>query len=187
MFQKVGALYLFRKSIQSGVNAYGKRKWHDLVRDIALGLLPVKKLRQVSQVVGQPLKPVYQVQGISMQGREFGLEFFHGGQFLPMTFMEGGGRDIQVAGLMRQCCRGDMLGVFSAQREGALNFRWDDVDEVNPEEVALVYDDVSELLGRKRSCEIALDMTWKGRNGKCRGMDSAQKFLGHKHAFHMTK
>lgn len=186
-YHRVGAVYLFRKSIRAGVGAYGKKGWHVIVRDIALGLASTKVIQEAGNVVGQPLKPLYQVQGIGMQGGGFGMEVFHGGTFVPISMIEAENRTLQAGGLMRQCCTGDMLGVFRAEKQGALFFRWDDVDELVPEDVVLSYDNVAGLLGRKRSFDIAVGVTWKGTKGRRKELDTDGEFQAHRHVFHMSK
>lgn len=186
-FHTVGALFLFKKSIVTGVKAYGPKKWHAMVRDIAVGVAPKKLVSEVGHTIGQPLAPIYLARGIALHGTDFGIEVFHGGEHVPISMVEAENRTLQPAMLMRQCESEDMLSVFWAKRTGSIFFRWDDVDELKPEDVVLAYDNLSPLLARKKPFELALNVTWQGKKGLRKEFGNDTALQSYKHVLHKAK
>lgn len=162
----VGAIHLPRVAIKTGMGAYGQKKWHSIVSEIALGRADKKLVHEVGSVVGHALKPSYLTHGISMEGRGFGFEVFYGGEFSPIEAVDAENKTLHPAQLMKGFKPGDMLGVFWARCESAMLFRWDDVEELQEEDVSLVYDSLGPLLGKAVPFDIILDVTWQGQKGR---------------------
>ena len=103
-----------------------------------------------------------------------------------MNIMEAENRTLQPAQLMRQYKRGEMLAVFRAERNGAMFFRWDDVDELNPHDVVLRYDTMTKVVADTGMFSLAMNVTWRGKDGRRPELrpDSLSKF---KHIFHKSK
>jgi len=183
----VGLLRLNRVMVKAGMKAYGPRKWNRLVNDIALRTHSRKLVNEISHTIGHTIKVEYYGTGIVMQGNGFGMEVFHGGDFFSVDMVKAKNKTLQPSKLMKDYKKGDMLGVFWARRESAMFFRWEDVDEPDQQDIALVYDGMGPVLARKRAFDLALDITWQGRKGRRVGMDSDGEFETQKHVFHMVK
>ena len=183
-FYMLGALHLTRQCIRAGVSAYGQKQWHQMVSDIALGQGGKKLAVEVSHTIGQPIPVVYRVRGMALHDRGFGMEVFHGGHFRPLDAVEAGNRALQPSVLMQEYAQHDMLAVFWAKRDGAMFFRWDGVDVLNPADVVMVYDSLAPLLAAKTGFDLVLDVTWQGRKGRRKGQDTDGSFHGHGHVFH---
>ncbi|QJB55464.1 hypothetical protein [Pseudodesulfovibrio sp. zrk46] len=180
----IGAIYLPRQIIKTGVSAFGQRRWHSLVGDIALGEADSKTIREASGVVGHPLKPGYKTKGISLQADGFGIEVFLGGEFSPVEVVEAENRTVKPKELMPKGEPGDILGVYWAQCNNAMFFRWDDVEHLVQEDVTLVYDSLALLMGRKRSFDLVMDVTWQGNAGRWKENGKPPILHSRKHVLH---
>lgn len=183
----VGAIQLSRSSVQTGVEVFGRKKWHAMVGDIALGVAGKKVVGEVSNVLGHHLKPSFLGQGIAMQDRGFGFEVFHGGDFSPVDAVEARNRIIRPESLMEGFTSGDVLGVFWAQREDAMFYRWDDVDALRQEELTLVYDSLGPLMGKRKNFDLIVDVTWLGNGGRRNNGGKRRKLHSRQHALHKAR
>lgn len=180
----VGAIHLPRSVIQAGMKAYGQKQWHTLVGDIALGLAGTKVSQEVSNVLGHSLKPSLLIRGVGMHGRGFGFEVFHDGEFAPVNAVEAENSTVNPQELMKSCQPGDMLGVFWTQCEDVMFFRWDDVDELRQEDVALTYDSLGPLLGKGMAFDLIMDVTWQGKRGRRQTNGKKLLFHSRQHVLH---
>jgi len=180
----VGAIHLPRMVIKAGINAYGQKDWHSIIENITLGMSDKKTVTEASNVVGMALKPSLLLQGVSMQGRGFGFEVFHGGDFAPVNAVEAENRIVKPAPLLKGSKTGDMLGVFYGQCESAMSFRWDDVEELRQEEIVLEYDSVGLLMGQRKTFDLIQKVTWRGKNGLRKGVGPKPEFHSRKHILH---
>jgi hypothetical protein len=183
----VGLLHMNRGMIKAGMKAYGPTKWNRLVNEIAFDSHSRTRVNEVSHTIGQTIKIVYQKIGISMQGHGFGMEVFYGGEFFPVDMVEAKNRTLQPNDLTEDYKVQDILGVFWAKREGAMFYRWDDVEDLSQEDVVLTYEGLGPVLASKRPFDLAIDIKWQGRSGYRSGMDSKEKCKGPKHVFHVVK
>jgi len=187
IFHSVGAVLLTRETIQAGVSIYGHKKWQKIISNIALDPKAEKLMNEASHTVGHSLRPVYSAQGIAMHGHGFGMEVFLDGKYIPISMVEAENRTLQPSALMRQYNPGDMLAVFWAKRDGAMFFRWEDVDDLNQEEVSLTYDNLAPLLATKYPFDLALDVTWRGKRGRRKPHGKEAALSATKHVFHKAK
>ncbi|MDC0336558.1 hypothetical protein OAN24_06675 [Pseudodesulfovibrio sp.] len=183
----VGAVHLTPGIIKVGVSAYGQARWHEIVSQVALGEASKKLNSEVQLLLGQPLAFSYHVQGIALHERGFGMEVFHGGEFMPLSMVEAENKALQPVELMRVYDTNDMLGVYWAKRQGAVSFRWDGADDVGQEEVCLVYDTLTPITASKRPFELALDVTWRGTKGRRKELGAQGALSDHQHVFHKTQ
>lgn len=183
----VGALRMNRKMVAAGMEAYGPGKWEKLITDIALEPKPKKRIADLCHTIGHTVEVVYNACGIVMQEGRFGLEVFHGGTFFPVDAVGAENKILQPSLLMKGYKAQDMLSVFWARREGVMSFRWDDVDELNQEDISLVYDGLAPMLASRRPFDLTLDVLWRGKKGKRVDVDRCVPFESLKHVFHMTK
>ncbi len=183
----VSALYLSRPAVKAAVKTYGPTKWNGIVRDIALGTDAKRRMAEVSHTLGHPVRQLYRSRGLAMHDNRFGIEVFFGGEHVPTTMVAAQNRTLQPQDLMEDCKLKDMVGVFWARREGAVTYRWDAVDFSDQGEVALVYDGLAPLLGRKQAFDLVLDVTWQGRRAdKRRELGADQPFAPLEHVFHIV-
>lgn len=183
----VGALHLSRAMVRAGIDLYGAKKWDWIVSSIALEKNSQKLMREVGYTIGHDIKVAYRSEGIVMQGFGFGMEVFHGGAFAPIDMVEAKNRTLQPSGLMKDYKTQDMLGVFWAKRDGAMFYRWEDVDDLDQTDVVLSYEGLAPLLARKKAFELVLDVTWRGKKGRRTGMDVKSEYTLQKHVFHVAK
>lgn len=183
-YHMVGALVLTPRLVKSGIEGYGKNKWELLVRDIALGVASPKALTQARQVVGDKLKPVFQMDGISMRGTGFGLEVFLGGEFEEVEMVDAALDTPEPEGYMKSFKQGDMLAVHYARREGALTFRWDEVKDFRPGGVCLHHVNGRAMLGGKAQLQMAVDITYMGESGHRKVADAVGGLTGYGHVLH---
>ncbi|MBC15865.1 MAG: hypothetical protein CL942_02310 [Desulfovibrio sp.] len=181
---RVGAILLSQQTISAGVAAYGRREWHVLLMDIALGVASSQKVKQVNQVVGANLSPLFVSEGIAMQDEEFGMEIFHEGRPVSFTQVDAARRIPRPEQFLSQGKAKDVLGVYHARRDTALSFRWDDVEAFRQEDVTLSIDNCTRLLGGKFKLELAVGVTWKGGAGRNVGVDRNEEWGYFGHVFH---
>lgn len=185
-FYSVSALHLSREAVKAAVKAYGPAKWNAIVRDMALGRDARSKMAEVAHTLGHPVREVYRAQGLAMHDNRFGLEVFHGGEHMPLSMVAAKNRTLHPQELMEDYKLKDMLAVFWARREGAMNFRWDDAEFQDQAEVALVYDNLAPLLARRHAFDLVLDVLWRGSRGKRRLLGGGQEFTPLEHVFHIA-
>lgn len=186
-FYRIGILRLGHEAVKAGMKTYGPKKWHAKVVEIALGMKGNRLTQNISHTIGHPIHEIYHAQGIALHGRTFGMEVFHKGNFAPVDMVEASNRELHPKDLMKDCKRHDVLGVFWAKRDDALFFRWEDVDQLNQEDIVLTYDSLAPILGRKRAFDIVLDVTWQGQAGQRKKMGAKTAFTPMKHVFHVKK
>lgn len=182
-FYSVGAILLTAKTVRAGIKAFGEKKWNEHIINITLHD-PAGKLKdKISHTIGLPLPVVYTKQGIALHDTQFGIEAFYGGHHLPLSVVEAENRTLQPSRLMQMYESGDMLGVFRTSRDGAMFFRWDEVDGIDPEEVVVAYDNLAKLIPGVGAFDLAFDITWRGKKGRRPELRS-EPFSGVKHIFH---
>lgn len=183
-YHLVGALLLTPRCVKSGVEGYGKKKWEEVVRNIALGVATTKTVKEARQVAGDQLKPVYQVDGISLRGTGFGLEVFHGGTFAPVEMVDSALDSPEPDVYMKNFKAGDMLAVYYARREGAISFRWDEVNDFRQGGVCLHHVNCSAMLGGKHRMQLAVDLTYMGESGHRKVAKAVSGLTGFGHVIH---
>ena len=184
---RVTALRISRTIAKSGIRTYGARGWNEVLGDIAMGSGRSNLLSQVQHTLGHELPVPYRADGVVMQGSSFGLEMFHSGIFMDVDVVEAENRTLDPTRLMQGAGKGDLLGVFWGRCDGAMFFRWDDVDEARGEDVTLSYDRVHRLLNRKTGFDLVTDITWLGARGRRKGGESLEGFERLKPVFHMIE
>ncbi|QGY40040.1 hypothetical protein GM415_07840 [Pseudodesulfovibrio cashew] len=183
----VGAIPLPKRVVKEGLKAFGQGQWTDLITDIALGLASRRIIARTEGVVGASLKPIYRMQGVSMQGNRFGLEVFHAGRDAAVDHIGASHKTIDPGDLLKACAPGDMLGVFHARRDGVLSFRWDGVDPFRQEDLVLEYEDCAPMLGGKSRFELATGVTWQGLAGPRNAGKMSGRFYDRRHVFHTVR
>ncbi|MEF2232349.1 MAG: hypothetical protein V3571_15560 [Pseudodesulfovibrio sp.] len=184
---RLGVLRISRAMAKSGMRTYGGREWNEIMSDIALSLSRPNLLSEVQHTLGHEMPVPYRADGVAMQAAFFGLEMFHGGRPLEVDVVEAANKTLDPGRMLQGAGKGELLGVFWARREGALFFRWDDVDEARGEQVTMVYDRVHRLLNRKGVFDLVTDITWDGRRGRRRGGESLEGFERLKPVFHLVE
>lgn len=183
----VGMLRMNRTMVKAGMDIYGPRKWNRIVNEIALGDHSRKRINEVNHTIGHTIKLEYQESGIVMQGHGFGMEVFYGGEYFPINMVESKNRTLQPSCLMQGYKTQDMLGVFWGRQESAMFFRWEDVGDLSQEDLVLAFDSLAPALAKKRSFDLAVDVTLKGRKGRRKDVEPAGNYEIQKHVFHMMK
>jgi len=184
---RVGVVHVSRAIAKSGMRTYGGREWNEILANVALGLGRPNLQSEVQHTLGHELPVPYKVDGVGMQEAFFGLEMFHGGLPLEVDVVEAANKTLDPTRMLKGAGKGDLLGVFWARREGALFFRWDDVEEARGEDVTLAYDRVHRLLNRKGTFDLVTDITWNGKRGRRKGGESHEGFERLKPIFHMAE
>ena len=182
---RVAALRFTRSMAKAGMRLYGVREWNTMINAVALDKSRKKLMEQIGHTLGHELVLEYRAEGILMQGTDFGLEVFHRGRFAPLDVVEAENRIVRPRELMKGWSREDMLGVFWGRCDGAMFFRWDDVEELDGEDLALRYDRLSPMLDRKRSLDLVTDVTWQGLRGRRKTADPKGGFHPLKQVFHV--
>jgi hypothetical protein len=182
----VSVLHLSRDAVKAAVSTYGPAKWNSIVRDIALGASARRKMAEVSHTLGHPVKELYRALGFVMHDKQLGVEVFYGGEHVPIPAVAAENRTLQPKDLMKDCKLRDMLGVFWAMREGAMLFRWDDIEFQGVEELSLVFDGLAPLLGRTQSFDLILDVAWQGKRARRKDLGGGQGFSPLEHVFHIV-
>jgi hypothetical protein len=183
----VNGVILTPTCVKAGIQGYGKSKWDTLIRDITLGLASKKIAKEVAHTVGDPLKRVFRLSGIDMQGLGFGFEPFWGGEFMPVDMVDAALENPKPDQFMGKACRGNLLAIFYARREGALSFRWDDVDDFNPGDICLHHVNGGHMLGGKGRLKVAVDVSYRGKSGKRKVAKAVTPTVGYGHVFHKAK
>lgn len=184
---RVAALRFTRSMAKAGMRLYGVREWNEMINAVALDKRRKKLMEQISHTLGHELILEYRAEGILMQGADFGLEVFHRGKFTPLDVVEAENRVMRPRELMKGWSREDLLGVFWGRCDGAMFFRWEDVEELNGEDVALHYDRLSPLLDRKRSLDLVTGVTWQGLKGRRKAGEPKDGFSPLKQVFHVIE
>lgn len=180
----VSGLILTPLMIKSGISVYGKARWDQLVREVALGVASKKLLKEVTNVVGSSFKPVFHFDGINMLDEDFGLEIFHGGNFMSVEMVDAAFDTPTPAQYIKTRKRGDILAVYHAQRSGALNLRWQDVDSFKEGAVCLHHVNAGTVLGSKGRLQLAINVDFRGKHGKRKVADAVTQLSGYGHVFH---
>lgn len=167
----VAVLHLTPDVMRVGTRVYGKEAWDRMLRNVALGSDSKKLAREVEHTLGQPLKRVFQCSGVAMDGHSFGLEAFYRGDYHEVNTISAQNAVVDPGKLMIGFDSEDSLAVYWDVEEGAYLYRWDGVDQIEEEEVTLVYDDLSTLLGVKNNFNLTRNVIWKGKEGSRREVD----------------
>ncbi len=183
----VGALHLTPDIMRVGRGAYGKDEWDEILSDVALGHGQKNLAQQVSHTIGQPLERVYTCHGVAMDGHRFGMEVFHRGESIDVTMVEALNTVVHPAKYMQGYGPHDALGVYWATQEGGAVFQWDNVEQVNQENIELVYDTLSPLMALKENFSLAQNVVWNGKVGRRKGIDFGTGLHAGKHVFHRGK
>lgn len=183
----VAALRLTGAMVKKGIDIYGTREWNRRISRIALQPGDKKLADEVAHTIGQPVETVHRCRGIALHDNAFGLELFHGGEFVPLDWVEAQNKTLHPQELMQGYSHKDMLGVFWAKRDGAVHYRFDAVEELASEDVALEYDRLAPLLGRKRPFDLVVDVTWQGGKGRRNEPGNPGEMTPLKHVFHVAK
>lgn len=183
----VAVLHLTPDIMRVGTRVYGKEQWNGILREVALGTESKKLSGEVAHTLGQPLKKMCDCSGVAMDGHSFGLETFHHGEYKEVNTIAAKVAAANPGKLMKGFDKDDTLAVYWDVEEGAYLYRWDDVDLVEQEEVTLIYDDLSSLLGMKNNFNLARNVIWKGTKGRKKGVDFGTGLHVGGHVFHRGK
>lgn len=184
---RVAALRFTRSMAKAGMRIYGAREWNNMINAVALDRKRKKLIEQISHTLGQELSLEYRAEGLIMQGSDFGLEVFHRGKFIPLDMVEAENRTVRARELMRGWSKEDMLGVFWGRCDGAMFFRWEDVETLEGTDLALRYDRLSPLLDRKWGFDLVTDVTWQGLRGRRKKGEPKGGFTPLKQVFHVIE
>lgn len=180
----VSAVILSQQCVRSGLDAYGTKELNRLIARTVLGMETPEGVRRLRSVLGDNLKPVFTEQGVGLHDSNFGLEvFFHGG-FTEVDMVGADRGEVHPTPFLKLCRPGDMLAVFSARRDGAFVFRWEDVGEFGQDDLVLSYRSYTPLLGRNDRFELAHDVALKGKKGTLAKAKKVGNFAGFEHVFH---
>ena len=180
----VSLLHLSGGMVRAGMQAYGPKKWAALFSEVAFNPEAKRLMAKIGHTIGHPIRQELAVRGIALSDKQFGLEAFHKGRFVPISIVEAQNRTLQPQPVMKDYKNGDMLGVFWARRDGAYMYRWPDVEAVEQTGLTLAYDDIGPLLGRKRQFNLVTDVTWRGRSGRLPSRFQEPGFAPLKQVFH---
>jgi len=125
--------------------------------------------------------------GIAMCGNGFGMEVFHKGRFASLEMVEADNKVLQPPDLMKGFKPDEMLGIFWGRREGVMLFRWNGVEDLNPQDVVLSYDSLGPLTGSRKPFDLAVDITWQGQKGRRAEENPKTEFDSREYVFHMAK
>jgi len=180
-------LKLSQAAVRAGMKIYGAGDWKAKTSSIALAPNGKALCKEISHTIGHTIAIVHQGEGIALQGAKFGMEIFHGGNFTPVEFVEADNKTLLPDTFLADCKKNDMLGVSWAKRDGAMFFRWNDVDRIDEKDICLTYDRLGPILGRKRALDIVVDVTFRGKSGQKKKDEANTEYTPIKHVFHVKK
>jgi len=182
-----GALHLDKGLLQAGIKTYGADKWEQTIYDIALGKISGKPVAEIAHTLGYPIKRACGASGIAFQDNYFGLEVFYNGLHQLIHAVDNKRHDFLPAVCMADFEKTDLLGVFWAKRDGALTFRWDDIDDFHQDEITLVSRDLATFLSTSEPLELVENVLFRGDVGKKRDVAKNDAFHSPGKVFHGLK
>lgn len=181
----LGLLRLRRPTIKAGVQAFGSRRWGEILNGIAYGPDAEKLQQAVEAAIGKRIEVPYSGGGVCLD-EQFGMEVFVDSEEHPYEHVDGKSRMIRIASYMHGFTRNDMLCECKASGIGSLICRWQDVGQFDERKIRLEYDDLRQIRNSADPFEVVTGVTYDGRKPDTLKRDSGEGLTASKPVYRIS-
>lgn len=158
----VGLLHLTRPMIKAGMQAFGSRKWADILNGISYDREAAKLQEAVKTAIGKRIEVKYAAGGVRLDD-QFGMEVFVDNEEYPYEHVDGKSSLLRIEKFMTGYHRKDMLCECKASGIGSLICRWRDVGTFDESKIRLEYDDLRQVMDYSEPFEVVTMVTYDGK------------------------